>query len=73
MTMSIWHLHRFKIGLWRHAGLGGSLGHDGGREEWFDLEFTDWFPYIHRNALLKTEVPRLPFAGGNPRHPFPHR
>jgi hypothetical protein len=72
MMKSIWHLHRFKIRLWRYAGLGWSLGHDGRREEWFDLEFTNWFPYIHVNALLRTQMPRFPFQRGNPRHPLPH-
>ena len=71
MMMSIWHLHRFKIRLWDHAGLGGSLGHDGGREERFDLKFTNGFSYIHASVLLKTQMPRFPFQRENPRHPLP--
>jgi len=64
MPMSIWHLQRFKVRLWDHAGLGGSFGHDGGREEWFDLKFTNGFSDIHASVLLKIQMPRFTFEQG---------
>jgi hypothetical protein len=61
MRMSIWHLRRLAIRLWRHVWFGGSSGHSSGVEERFDLKFADGFADIHTSVLLKTQMPRFLF------------